>query len=71
METDDNFNRIMEMHTEAERRRIAAQAMCAILSNPISIERIFSIVHSVKDIAICAVGYADALIAELDKKKES
>lgn len=33
MENNDNFNRIMEMNTEAERRKIAAQIMASMMQN--------------------------------------
>lgn len=33
MESDDNFNRIMEMNAESERRKFAAMAMQGIIAN--------------------------------------
>ena len=65
MENNEDFNRILDMNTEAERRRIAANAMCAILSNS-GYAKIFF----VSDMAELAVSATDALIAELNKKKD-
>lgn len=73
----DCFNRILEMNTEAERRRFAAMAMQAILSNDTQIRQAVSEFpmtdgthNKYFGIAQCAVAYADALIAELNKKKD-
>lgn len=33
MENNDDFNRIVEMNTEAERRKIAAQIMASMMQN--------------------------------------
>lgn len=63
METNDDFNRVVEMNTEAERRKFAAMAMQGLLANPDYKNR------SSRDVAPLAVIYADALIAELNKKK--
>lgn len=61
-----NFDRIVAMNTEAERRQIATQIMCSLLSCPDKYYR-----STTEDnIAFHAVTYADALIAELNKKKE-
>ena len=66
MKNNDNFNRIVEMNTEAERRQMAAQIMCSLLSCPDKYYR-----STTEDnIAFHAVTYADALIAELNKKKD-
>lgn len=64
MENNDNFDRILEMNTEAERRKIAANAMCAMLSNSG-----YAKTFSVSDMAELAIKATDALIAELNKKK--
>ena len=69
MENNDNFNRILEMNTESERRKIAAMAMQGLLSNS------GLLVHSLsdkdkRDLARESISIADALIAELNKKKE-
>lgn len=76
METNDNFNRIMEMNTEAERRRIAAMAMQGILSNEARMKAYERIATSgpsyeslTETVARNSVRYANALIAELNKKK--
>lgn len=73
----DYFNRILEMNTEAERRHIAAMALQGLLANTAIYE------HKLKDqfegnvpfdadthLAHMALIYADALIAELNKKKD-
>lgn len=66
METDDfDFDKILEMNTEAERRRIAAQAMRAMMAN----DR-YAKLYGVREIASLAVVATDALIAELNKKKD-
>lgn len=67
METNDNFNRIVEMNTEAERRRMAVMAMSAIIANghyQIAEE------NGAEILAVASVKAADALIAELNKKKD-
>lgn len=67
------FNRIQEMNTEAERRRIAAMAMQGILSNEIS-QKVA--INEREDgympecVAEYAVDCADALIAELNKRND-
>lgn len=61
----NNFNRILEMNTESERRQIAAQAMCAMLSN-----KLYAQQFHVDDMAELAVIATDALIAELNNKKD-
>lgn len=63
MENNDNFERILEMNTEAERRRIAAMAMQGFIANG------YYRNYNSHDIASFAVVCADALIAELNKKK--
>lgn len=66
MENNDNFNRILEMNTEVERRRFAAMAMQAIITNghyQIAEE------NGAETLAAASVKAADALIAELNKKK--
>lgn len=60
----DYFNRILEMNTEVERRKMALEAMCAILSNGV-----YAKCYQVSYIAELAVSATDALIAELNKKK--
>lgn len=73
METNDNFNRILEMNTEAERRKIAAMAMQGILANPEEVHRAGICSKSnIMPVAIAeyAVACADALIAKLNKKKD-
>lgn len=73
----DYFNRILEMNTEAERRKFAAQVLQGLVANTAIYE------HKLKDqfegnvpfdadtyLADMAVVYADALIAELNKKKD-
>lgn len=68
METNDNFNRIVEMNTEAERRQIAAMAMQGLLSNSeIIVQGLTD--KDKRDLARESVSIADALIAELNKKK--
>lgn len=77
MNNNDNFDRILEMNTEVERRHIAAMALQGLLANTAIYE------HKLKDqfegnvpfdadtyLADMAVVYADALIAELNKKKD-
>lgn len=62
MENSYNFNRIMEMNTEVERRKIAAMAMQGIIANGELVDP-----DEVTDMALI---YADELIAKLDKKKD-
>ena len=62
METNDNFNSIMEMNAEAERRKIAAMAMQGIIANGELVDP-----DEVTDMALI---YADELIANLNKKKD-
>lgn len=72
MNNNDNFNRIVEMNTEAERRKFAAMAMQGILANSDEVHRagICSKVNTMPEaIAEYAVACADALIAKLKKKK--
>lgn len=59
----DYFNRILEMNTEAERRRFAAQIMASMMQNAKWGDKY-------RHIASMAVTAADALIVELNKKKE-
>lgn len=73
MENNDKFNRIVEMNTEAERKRFAAMAMQGILANPEEVHRAgFCSKANKMPVAIAeyAVACADALIAELNKKKD-
>lgn len=65
MENNNDVNRILEMNTEAERRKMAANAMYAMLSNST-----YAKSFSVTDIAELAVSATDALIVELNKKKD-
>lgn len=58
----DYFNRIVEMNTEAERRRFAAMAMQGIIANGELVDP-----DEVTDMAII---YADELIEKLNKKKD-
>ena len=62
MDTNDNFNSIMEMNAEAERRKIAAMAMQGIIANGELVDP-----DEVTDMALI---YADALIAKLNKKND-
>ena len=62
METNDNFNSIIEMNAEAERRKIAAMAMQGIIANGELVDP-----DEVTDMALI---YADELIAKLNKKKD-
>lgn len=62
---DKSFDKILEISTEVERRRIAERAMCAILSN-----EAYAPHFTMAEIAWKAVTAADALIAELNKKKD-
>lgn len=61
----DYFDRIIEMNTEVERRKMALEAMCAMLSNGV-----YAKCYQVSYIAELAVSATDALIAELNKKKD-
>lgn len=63
MRSDDNFDRILEMNAEAERRKFAAMAMQGIIANGELVDP-----DEVTDMALI---YADALIAELNKKKDN
>ena len=64
---DKQIDKILEMNTEAERRRIAAMTMQGLLASPES----YSVQgKEPKYIVKLAVEYADALIAELNKKKD-
>lgn len=67
MENNEDFNRIVEMNTEAERRKIATQAMFILMGQN---ESYFLQSKDPSFIASLAVEYADALIAELNKKKD-
>lgn len=72
MENND-FDKILRMNTEVERRKIATQAMVAILSNPDEVYRAETCTETKQTpqaIAEYAVALADALIAELNKKKD-
>lgn len=63
MENNDNFNRIVEINTEAERRKIAAQIMASMMQNAKWGDKY-------SHIATMAVIAADALIKELNKKND-
>lgn len=63
MKNNDNFNRIIEINTEAERRKIAAQIMASMMQNAKWGDKY----SHIATMAICAT---DALIAELNKKKD-
>ena len=63
MKNNNDFNRIIEMNAEAERRKIAAQIMASMMQNAKWGDKY-------SHIATMAVSAADALIAELNKKKE-
>lgn len=63
MKSDDNFDRILEMNAEAERRKFAAMAMQGIIANGELVDP-----DEVTDMALI---YADTLIAELNKKKDN
>lgn len=62
MKSDDNFDRILEMNAEAERRKFAAMAMQGIIANGELVDP-----DEVTDMALI---YAGALIAKLNKKKD-
>lgn len=62
MESNVDLNRIMEMNTEAERRKIAAMAMQGIIANGELVDP-----DEVTDMALI---YADALIAKLNNKND-
>lgn len=78
---DKQFDKILEMNTEVERRWIAAMAMQGMLSNP-KFNKAYDIYYSaccnggtknIKSredyVAMRSVRFADALIAQLNKKK--
>lgn len=67
--TNDNFDRILRMNTEAERRQIAAMVMQGLLSNSEIIVQALTDKDK-RDLARESVSIADALIAELNKKKD-
>lgn len=64
MGNNDIFNHIIEMNTDVERRKMAANAMYAMLSNST-----YAKTFRVTKIAELAVNVTDALIMELNKKK--
>ena len=64
MENNNNFNCVIETNTESERRKIAAKAMYAMLSNST-----YAKSFSVTDIAELAVCATDTLIKKLNKEK--
>lgn len=67
MEISNDLNRILEMSTEAERRRIAAQVLCAMLSNPGMAN-----MQCKPDTYIeISVKVTDMFIAELNKNKDN
>lgn len=63
MESNVDLNRIMEMNTEAERWKIAAQIMASMMQNAKWGDKY-------SHIATMAVIAADALIKELNKKND-
>lgn len=63
MENNEDFNRILEMKTKMERRKMAAQIMASMMQNAKWGDRY-------SHIAAMAVNATDALIAELNKKKD-
>lgn len=72
-----NFDKILRMNTEAERRQFAAMAMQSLLSNQLVYNKAVDEFptedgthNKYFGVAQCAVAFADALIAELNKKKE-
>ena len=77
---DKQFDKILEMNTEAERRKIAAMAMQGLLRNP-KFDKDYELYCSARYgtcsspepkedyMAMCAVRYADALLTQLNKKK--
>ena len=70
---DKQFDNILRMNTEAERRQIAAMIMQGILANADEVHRAGLCSTSQEmpiAIAEYAVACADALIAELNKRKE-
>lgn len=68
---DKRFDKILKMNTESERRKIAAMAMQGFLANSEMMPN-----PQIKDkdlpkvVAYTCVRFADALIAELNKKKD-
>ena len=69
METNKDFDRIVEMNTEAERRQIATQVMCAILANSDEVYRAETCTEAKQTpqaIAKYALACTDALIAECE-----
>lgn len=68
---DKQFDKILKMNTESERRKIAAMAMQGFLANSEMMPN-----PQIKDkdlpkvVAYTCVRFADALIAELNKKKD-
>ena len=66
---DNQFDKILKMNTEAERRKIATMAMQGLLGNAsIIVDALTD--KDKKDLAEVSVDIADALIAELNKKKD-
>ncbi len=66
-----DFNRIIEMNTEVERRKFAAMAMQGVLANCNMVPNPnIPDVDMPKSLAETCVKIADALIAELNKKKD-
>ena len=64
METNDfDFDKILRMNTEAERRQIAAQIMASMMQNAKWGDKY-------SHIATMAVSAADALITELNKNED-
>lgn len=63
MENNEDFNRILDMNIEAERRKFAAMIMASMMQN-------VKWGDKYSHIATMAVSAAGALIAELNKKKD-
>lgn len=63
MENNEDFNRIIEINTEAERRKFAAMIMASMMQNAKWGDKY-------SHIASMSVSATDALIAELNKKKD-
>lgn len=72
MNPDKQFNDILRLNTEAERRQIAAMAMQGLLSSANRLTKDGeNVPMTTENVAIVSVLYADALIAELDKNKDN
>lgn len=66
-----SFNKMLEMNTEAERRKIASMMAQGILANDKTFDNLSNeeIRRFPKTLAIAAVNITDALIAELNKTR--